>query len=234
MSTTGSLPKTESDTLPSVPADLNHVFGGRGGEVPAGNAQRAGGETAVQGHHVFHVAGRGQIGRRAVNLFDRAKEEIKNVQGVRANVKEQPAAGMLGNQPPFQLARRDAMHLVAGVAIVEHRHLAQPAGVDQFLRLQEPRQPAAIVGHEQRQTGRRKGLDHAAALGMIAGHRLLDVSGLACRGHAEGIFQVRAGRRGDIDRVDLRIVESRPRRRWSSGRRRGGGRNPRPAPHRGA
>ena len=98
------------------------------------------------------------------------------------------------------------MHLVAGVAIIEHRHLAQPAGVDQFLRLQEPRQAATIVGHEQRQPGRREGLDHAAALGMIAGHRLFHVSGLACRGHAEGIFQVRAGRRGDIDRVDVRIA----------------------------
>ena len=73
-------------------------------------------------------------------------------------------------------------------------------------RLQKARQGAAVVGNEERQTGAVERLDHLPALCRTARHRLFDIGRLSRSANLQSIFEVRARRRRDIDRVDIGTV----------------------------
>ena len=113
---------------------------------------------------------------------------------------------MLGGEPPRQVLRVEfeRQHLVTVANIYKRAELT---GIDQSFGMLEAGLSAAIVGDEQWQRAGGERLDELAALGVVSSERLLDVGWFAGRAHAQAIVEMRAGRRGDIDGVDVRIVD---------------------------
>ncbi|MNL30975.1 hypothetical protein D3C87_1527420 [compost metagenome] len=89
--------------------------------------------------------------------------------------------------------------------------LADPPLFQPLPHLPEAWQRTSVIGHEQVQPGIGKHLLHLAALPGIQRHRFLDAAMLAGGGHLQGISVMTVGRRGDVHRVDLGIVDQRLR-----------------------
>jgi hypothetical protein len=73
----------------------------------------------------------------------------------------------------------------------------------------EPRQRAAVVGHEERRLRGLKGVDHRLTFSHRPRHRLFDVTGLFGARAAQREVGVALRRRRDVDRVDIRIGDER-------------------------
>ena len=69
----------------------------------------------------------------------------------------------------------------------------------------KPRQRTSVKGDPQGQTARFECADHSKALGMIERHRLLDQTRLAGCRDVKRQCKVARGRRGDVDRIHLRV-----------------------------
>jgi hypothetical protein len=135
----------------------------------------------------------------------RAEQPVEQVEDVGAEVDEETAAGHLRIGPPSLMS-------VAGTPLVADGHRAQltdAATVEEFLDRDEAGHGTAVVGDEQVDTGVVAGRDHVLALPRRASHRLLDVDGLAGLGDPDRVVAVRVGRGGDVDGVDLCVVDQR-------------------------
>ncbi|MNE11761.1 hypothetical protein D3C80_1045320 [compost metagenome] len=89
--------------------------------------------------------------------------------------------------------------------------LADPPLFQPLPHLPEAWQRTSVIGHEQVQPGIGKHLLHFTALPGIQRHRFFHAAMLAGRGHLQSIGVMAVGRRGDVHRVDLGIVDQRLR-----------------------
>ncbi|KAG1435431.1 hypothetical protein G6F57_021129 [Rhizopus arrhizus] len=133
---------------------------------------------------------------------------VEQVQGVRAEIDEQAAAGDRGVGPPE--VRRCGMRRVWPVQGRAHAaRRTDRAAVQQLLDLREAGQGASVISNEHRYATACAGLQNAHALAMVHGHGLFDIDRLARRNGLQRVLHVGGGRRGDVDRVHLRIGDER-------------------------
>ena len=136
----------------------------------------------------------------------RTEQPVQQIEDVRAEVDEMAATGDLGIHPPSPAAGRVGL----GRPLVADAHrpqLTDPATVQQLLDRGEARHGATVVGHIQTHARLVAGRNHVLALPCRASHRLLDIDRLAGPRDADRIVPVRVRGRGDVDRVDVRIVD---------------------------
>ena len=104
-SRTGSLPNTDSVSLPSVP--LISIWSSQTAlakfQEQTPRAPQA--KAAVQRDHILDIVGGCEIGGRALNVLDGAEKEVEDVQRMATHVQEQPAAGLFGHEPPWEAVR---------------------------------------------------------------------------------------------------------------------------------
>ena len=189
------------------PHELDAIGVARSAEAPYAGAAGAAGEGERRRHNVLGRVVPGLVGGAARHLDDRADEVVEQIELVRREVDEEPAAGDGRIDPPGQRARPRREGAID--ADGRDADVADRAGVDQGFHSGEARHRPAVVGGEQRHARLPAGRDHRLALGVIEGHRLLDVDRLAGARGEDRVVLVRRGRRGDVDGVDLGITHQR-------------------------
>jgi hypothetical protein len=129
---------------------------------------------------------------------------VEQVERVRAEVDEQPAAADLRLHPPGQVVGLPhAWHALGAHA--DRPRPADGAVVEELLDRDEPRHGAAVVRDEERHAGGGARGNHLLGLGGGARDGLLDVDRLARRRGAQHVVVVAVRRRRDVDRVHLRV-----------------------------
>ena len=150
----------------------------------------------------------GLVGSPALDRGDGAEQVIEQIELVGAQVEEEPAPGDLGQHPPGK-----SFHPLLSGRLEQgdgdQAHLADRPFGEQFLDLEEGRQAAAVVGHEQGHAGRFARLDHVLALGVAAGHGLFHVHRFAGPRRFDRVLGVGVGRSGHVYRVHLRVGDQR-------------------------
>lgn len=186
--------------------ELEEVFARGAGEIPGGDAGHAGGGAEAHGERVFDGVGRGEIGGVAGDIGERAEEKIEKVERVRAEVKKEAAASVGGVEAPGKLGGRGAV-LGFGVVVADAGELADGAGVEEFLDLEEAGLGAAVIGDEEWEAGAGEGGEHLVAFGGVAGHGFFDIGGFAGGANLEGVLEVKAGRSGNVDGVNFGVAD---------------------------
>ena len=129
---------------------------------------------------------------------------------MRCEVVEIAFASDLPAQPPRKPGRIAVFgSFRAEQADFRRQRLPDRPSVEQFLDFEEIGQRPAVVGHEEFLPGFFRRCDHFEALGVVHCHRLLDVDGLPGFEGLHREFPVRAGRRGHVDDVHLRVGDQR-------------------------
>ncbi len=188
--------------------NVDAVVAGVGRERPVRRARNAA-HLEGHGHRVFDVARRSQVGRASGDAAERADQKIEDVERMRSQVQQQPSARLLGAKAPRQRRWVEASMMGGGVAVRDAGHRADAPRRDGVARRAKARECPPVVGDEKgdlRELERRR---HRKAFGVIAGHGLLDVGGLAGATRSKGVLEVRPRRRRNVNRVDFGVGHKR-------------------------
>ena len=184
--------------------------GRRGDEAPHSRAGHARTEAERCRDGVRHVVESPAVAFAAPGVGDLPEQEIEDVERVRCEVVEIAFASDLPAQPPRKPGRIAVFgSFRAEQADFRRQRLPDGPSVEQFLDFEEIGQRPAVVGHEEFLPGFFRRCDHFEALGVVHCHRLLDVDGLPGFEGLHREFPVRAGRRGHVDDVHLRVGDQR-------------------------
>eukprot|EP01022_Parablepharisma_sp_SALTPOND_P021550 TRINITY_DN427_c1_g1_i8.p1 TRINITY_DN427_c1_g1~~TRINITY_DN427_c1_g1_i8.p1 ORF type:complete len:1229 (-),score=506.41 TRINITY_DN427_c1_g1_i8:439-4125(-) len=195
------------DDLAGAAGDLDPVGAFETAEMPAAAAGDATVIAPAGRYRVTRAVETLLVGAAAGSLRHLAKKMREQVQAVAGQVIEIATGRDARIGAPAIATLQVVRSGCAGQLPVDVAWRAD-AALDQPLpHLLEARQRAPVVGHEQRLPGGLEGVQHLHALLVAGGHGLFDAAGFASGSDLQGVVQVGVGRGGDIEGVDVGIVD---------------------------
>ena len=178
-------------------------------EAPRGAARYAALEDKRCADGVFGLVEVRAVGGVSVCAYDEPEELLQQVELVGRQVVEVAAARYEGLHAPRLVAALRVVELAwrRREANLHVENLAQRAILHQFPHLLEVGQVSAVVGHEARHARLLGYAVDAQAIFVACRQRLLHIAGLARSHGHDGEGGVARGRRGDVDGVDVGVVD---------------------------